>query len=235
MCSHPEKTSARIAALAPSKSGEVTYERTSRAAARRRHALRVGHRAAQHEPAAARAAQQRRHAPAAGARPSRRMSPPGRGPSGRVQSPAVQSPATDSARPALASSSATQPPSELPATCAPPQAELVEQAATRAGEHLRRGLRRRCAAAASAPKPGRSTAITSRSRARRSITGSQTTSSAPSGWISTSGSPLPAADVVQLARLQSAARTGRPGTGRAGAAVGRLGEQRSARRRSGAP
>ena len=31
------------------------------------------------------------------------------------------------------------------------------------------------------PKPGRSTAITSRSRARRSITGSQTTSSAPSG------------------------------------------------------
>ena len=47
----------------------------------------------------------------------RRTSGPPRGPSGRVQKPAEHSPVADSARPAFASSSATQPPSELPATC----------------------------------------------------------------------------------------------------------------------
>ena len=41
------------------------------------------------------------------------------------------------------------------------------------------------------PKPGMSTAITSRSAASRSSTGSQTTSSPPSGWIRSSGSPEP--------------------------------------------
>src|SRR5688500_9297554 len=44
---------------------------------------------------------------------------------------------------------------------------------------------------AEAPKPGRSTAITSRSSASRSSTGSHTTSSPPSGGVRTSGSPLP--------------------------------------------
>ena len=70
----------------------------------------------------------------------RRTSAPGRGPSGRFQRPAVESPVTDSARPAFASSSATQPPSELPATCARSMPSRSRKAATDAGEELRRRL-----------------------------------------------------------------------------------------------
>ena len=49
-----------------------------------------------------------------------------------------------------------------------------------------------CGSTGESPKPGRSTAITSRSAASRSMTGSQIRRDPPRPWIRTRGSPLPA-------------------------------------------
>ncbi len=84
----------------------------------------------------------------------------GRGPSGRGQKPAEQSPLTLRQRSVLANSSATQPPSEMPATWArstPSESSVAAMAAaipaavggTSAGS------------SGDSPKPGMSTAITS--------------------------------------------------------------------------
>ncbi len=111
-----------------------------------------------------------------------------RGPSGFCQSPAGEIRQADAARSAFAISSATQPPSELPATCgrsipSPPRNSEI--------------ARPRAAAVGAAPlgnpgdrpKPGMSSAITSRWRASASICGFQTRRVAPRPWIRTSGSP----------------------------------------------
>ena len=112
------------------------------------------------------------------------------GRSGCAHSPAGAIAVTDRAWPASASSSATQPPSELPATCgrSRPSAARCAWIAAASSRGVTRGARDR---RRTSPKPGMSSAITSRSAASRSSTGSHMWRSVPSACRSTSGGPLP--------------------------------------------
>ena len=190
ICSTPRRPRRAWRWLAPSKPGEVTYERTSRAAAgggtrsgrateprssrRRPRALRSSagssgqQRAAEPADVAARPRAERLLPEPRGAEPGHRQRTAGLGQLERH--PAAERVAGHvHADPGRARRGRPPPRRRAPAAWA----------------------ERRWRAGGEAPKPGRSIAITSRSRARRSSTGSQTTSSAPSGWISTSGSPCP--------------------------------------------
>ncbi len=114
-----------------------------------------------------------------------------RGPSGCCHIPAGEIRQAEAAFPAFAISSATQPPSELPATCGrsipiPARKSLITAPIAAAVGGVPAGID------SDSPKPGMSSAITSRSRASASSCGFQTSFVAPSPWIRTSGGPLPA-------------------------------------------
>ena len=107
-----------------------------------------------------------------------------------VAKPAGDTPTTARARPRRASSSATQPPSELPPTTgfstpSPDRKSATAPASARASGTTPIG------SVGDAPKPGRSTAITSRSPPMASITGFHACAKLPTPWISTTGSPEP--------------------------------------------
>ena len=187
-CSRRVKRPARIARLTASKPGRVGVGAHEPQRRLGRDALGVGDRAGEREPAARGAAdergQPRRRSPSRAPRAIPRF-----GASGSGHSPAGAIAVTERAWPAAASSSATQPPSELPATWY----GLVRQRRRRSRRRAPRASAARSPfSAGDSPKPGRSTAITSRSAVSRSITGAHTCRSAPSGCRSTSTGPDPA-------------------------------------------
>jgi hypothetical protein len=97
---------------------------------------------------------------------------------GRDQKPPGEIAMTERALPSFASSSATHPPSELPATCAVCQPHSSRNAATSRASAAGDGTTS-AGKGADCPKPGRSAAITSRSRATASSTGRQTCQQPP--------------------------------------------------------
>ena len=165
ICSTPEKTAARIAMLAPleARRGDVGAHQPRRR--RRRHPLRMADRRAQQQLPPAPGAQQQSAAAAAPRGRSGARRRPRRGPSGRIQSPAVHRVRRPTAPappwPARA------PPSRR-ASC-PPRARARSRARSRkAATEPASTCGVGCApfdSGADPPKPGRSTAITSRSRA----------------------------------------------------------------------
>ena len=112
------------------------------------------------------------------------------GPSARRQKPAAHRPVTLRQRSVLANSSATQPPSDSPATCARADAQLVEGGADRPPRSRPRWPRASAGSSGDSPKPGMSTAMQSWWSARKGSTGRHTPRSAPRGWTSTSGGPV---------------------------------------------
>ena len=102
---------------------------------------------------------------------------------------------TEVAQPKRPISSATQPPSELPATCG---------RSTPFRRHSSYTARARFAAVGSspsgsggaAPKPGMSTACTSRSASSSGITGSQMLRVPPSPWMRSRGSDIRGAELT---------------------------------------
>src|SRR4051794_39016521 len=96
------------------------------------------------------------------------------------------------AEPRRPSSSAIPPPSELPATCG----RSIPSASTAAASAATSGVPPRTA---DSPNPGRSTAITSRSRARIGTTGSHVWRSSPIPWSSTRGGPVPVREWASMA------------------------------------
>ena len=108
----------------------------------------------------------------------------------RLQNPAVQTPTTELARSWRAHSIATQPPREIPATCGRSSPSESWNASTAAARFAALGSIP-SGSGGDSPKPGMSTATTSRSAASRSSTGDHWTSEPPSEWSSRSGSPPP--------------------------------------------
>ena len=106
---------------------------------------------------------------------------------------------TDAIKRWRASSIATQPPSEFPATCGVVTPSSSSRPATAAASAAGDGSP---GSGADSPKPGRSTAMTSKWRASAGATGSQAWRDDPSGCRSTSGSPDPerryASDVMTV-------------------------------------
>jgi len=82
------------------------------------------------------------------------------------------------------------PPSELPATCGR-STPIASQNPASTGATVARSYGTPSGSAGEAPKPGRSTAMTSRSTARIGITGSQACRWWPIPWSSSKGSPAP--------------------------------------------
>ncbi|MDQ0936019.1 hypothetical protein QFZ49_005991 [Streptomyces turgidiscabies] len=134
--------------------------------------------------------------------------------SARVQNPAGESAVTDRTRFSRPSSRASRPPSELPATCGrssssashkPPKTAVI----------VGRSCTKSSGSAGDAPNPGRSTAITSRSVARMSITGSQACRWCPMPCSSRSGSPAPTRAYARVTVLVAAAGPYGEGTSKA--------------------
>ena len=94
----------------------------------------------------------------------------------------------DATAPRRASSSAMPPPIELPATCGRPRPCSANQRSRCAVKPAAVGSK---SSGGDAPKPGRSTAITRRSRASASATGSHMPRRLPMPCRSTSGGPEP--------------------------------------------
>jgi hypothetical protein len=92
--------------------------------------------------------------------------------SGSVQKPAGESAVTEPASFRRPSSSASSPPSEFPATWGR-STPIASQKVPSSGATVGRSYARASGSPGETPKPGRSTAMTSRSSARTGITGSQ--------------------------------------------------------------
>lgn len=116
------------------------------------------------------------------------------------QKPAGERAVTERTRFSRPSSRASSPPSEFPATCGR-SAPTASQKAPSTGTTVDRSYGAPSGSASDAPNPGRSTAITSRSAASTSSTGSHACQWCPMPWSSSSGSPAPlrsyAIDVVR--------------------------------------
>lgn len=106
------------------------------------------------------------------------------------QNPAGESAVTDRTSFSRPSSRASRPPSELPATCGRSRPS-ASQKAPRTGTTVDRSYAQPAGSAGEVPKPGRSTATTSRSVARMSSTGSHACQWWPIPCSNRSGSPAP--------------------------------------------
>lgn len=107
------------------------------------------------------------------------------------QKPAGDRAVTDRTSFARPSSRASSPPREFPATWGRSIAS-DSHSAPRTEPTLVRSYETPSGSAGDVPKPGRSTAMTSRSAARIPMTGSQACQWCPIPWSSSSGSPVPA-------------------------------------------
>lgn len=106
------------------------------------------------------------------------------------QNPAGESAVTERTSFSLPSWRESSPPSELPATCGR-STPSASQKAPSTGTTVDRSYAQSSGSAADAPNPGRSTAMTSRSAARMSRTGSHACQWCPMPWSSSNGSPAP--------------------------------------------
>lgn len=112
------------------------------------------------------------------------------------QKPAGERAVTERTSFSRPSSRASSPPSEFPATCGRSK-PTASQKAPSTGTTVDRSYGTPSGSPSEAPKPGRSTATTSRSAASTSSTGSQACQWCPMPWSSSRGSPAPRRSYVR--------------------------------------